>query len=412
MPNPPAAAIVTVGTELTTGLRQDTNTTDIARVLTEAGYRVRETASVPDDAPLVEKAIRALVTSCELVVVTGGLGPTHDDITREAAARALGRPLLRDGSLAEGLQALAARHTRPESRDRMLRQADVIQGATVLTAVTGSAPGQVVETDAGTTLVLLPGPPGEMRPLLSAFLEGRGETLRPVRLKCAGLTESDTQHIVQDALGDLPVDLTLLAAPGDVEVVLFARDADTGTLDAAATAVREALGTACYSSDGSTLAETVVRLAREAGEVLVCAESCTGGMVSAAITDVPGASDVFAGGVVAYANEVKISTLGVPAGLLAQYGAVSEECARAMTEGALALPGATIAVAVTGVAGPDGGTAEKPVGLVWLAVARKDGRVQARERRLGGDREVVRRRAVTTALDMLRLEIMQGAGDA
>lgn len=403
----PAAAIVTVGTELTSGLRQDTNSTEIAHALAEAGYAVREIVSLPDDAALIESTLRALTAACRLVVVTGGLGPTHDDITREAAARALGRALHRDEGIAARLGEMALRHAQAESRVRMFRQADVIDGAVVLPAVTGSAPGQVLEAGE-CTLVLLPGPPDEMRPLLQGFLRGHAPAVAPVRLRCTRITESDAQHVVSPAIAPYNVDLTLLAAPGDVEVVLFPHDGDATDLTDAAEAAKRALGDACYSDDGSSLAEVVLRLATERGEHIVTAESCTGGMVAAALTDVPGASDAFSGGVVAYANEVKSGLLDVPPGLLAQYGAVSEEAARAMAEGALALQGATISVAVTGVAGPDGGTPEKPVGLVWFAVARADGRVISAERHLGGNRVVVRRRAVTTALDLIRLELLKG----
>ncbi len=403
----PAAAIVTVGTELTSGLRQDTNSTEIARALTEAGYSVREAVSLPDDAEAIETTLRTLIVACRLVVVTGGLGPTHDDITREAAARALGRALHRDDGIAAGLDEMAIRHTQAGSRVQMYRQADVIEGAVVLPAVTGSAPGQVLEAGE-CTLVLLPGPPDEMRPLLVRFLGDHAPAVAPVRLRCTRITESDAQHLVEPAIAPLNVDLTLLAAPGDVEVVLFPHDGDATDLADAALAAKEALGDACYSDDGSSLAEVVLRLAVEQGERIATAESCTGGMVAAALTDVPGSSDAFIGGVVAYGNDVKSGSLGVSPELLERYGAVSEETARAMAEGALALAGATIAVAITGVAGPDGGTPEKPVGLVWFAVARPGGRVTAARRHLGGNRGTVRRRAVATALDLVRLELLKG----
>ncbi|MDO8848393.1 MAG: nicotinamide-nucleotide amidohydrolase family protein [Coriobacteriia bacterium] len=403
----PAAAVVTVGTELTTGLRQDTNSTEIARALNAAGYVVHEIRSVPDDMAAIEAAVKALLDSCDLVVVTGGLGPTHDDITREAAARALGRSLHRDETIAVSLRAMAARHTNAEARKDMLRQADVIEGATVLPARTGSAPGQAV-TVGGATLVLLPGPPGEMRPLLEGYLAARTPVTPPERLRCTGITESDAQRLVQPAIAPFVVDLTLLAAPADVEVVLFPKDGDASDLPAATRAALRALGDRCYSADGSSLAETIVRLAIGAGEHIVTAESCTGGMVASALTDVAGSSSAFAGGVVAYANEVKMEALGVPAGLLAQFGAVSEETARAMAEGALSLPGSTISVAVTGIAGPEGGTPDKPVGLVWFAVAHADGRVRAISHHLPGDRAAVRRRAVIVALDALRRDLAEG----
>lgn len=403
----PDAAIVTVGTELTTGLRQDTNSTEIARRLHAAGFTVRETRSVPDDIGVLDHALRALIGHYDLVVITGGLGPTHDDVTREAASRALSRQLVRDPDLVESLGRLAIRHGHAGARADMLRQADVLEGADILPAVTGSAPGQAITVGA-TRVVLLPGPPGEMRPLIDRFLSDYAPALAPVRLRCTAITESDAQQVVQAVIAPYAVDLTLLAAPGDVEVVLFPLGEDADALRAAAEAAREALGRACYSSDGSSLAEVVLALARDRGHHIVSAESCTGGMVASALTDVPGSSAAFSGGVVAYANEVKSDLLDVPASLLAQHGAVSEPTARAMAEGALRIPGATIAVATTGIAGPDGGSPDKPVGLVWFAVARADGRISAVMQQFAGDRGTVRHRATLFALDELRRSLEEG----
>lgn len=398
------AAIVTVGTELVTGQRIDTNTAEIALALLGAGYAVTEAISVPDDTALVAATLARLTTAYPLVIATGGLGPTHDDITREAAALALGRPLTRDPGLVHSLAAFVARHLDPDAAPHVLRQADVVSGARVLPAIKGSAPGQAIDTDAG-TLVLLPGPPAEMRPLLEAFIGPERVTTGPLRLRCVGMTESDAQIRAQTALGSADgIGLTVLAAPALVEVVLFDEGAGETALSSAGDAVADALGDACYSRDGASLAETVIRLARESGTLIATAESCTGGMVAAALTDVAGASDVLVGGVVAYSNELKMSALGVPAGLLAQYGAVSEETARAMAEGALGL-GASLSVATTGVAGPGGGSAEKPVGLVWTATASAKGSV-AIERRLMGDRAGVRTRAAVYALDALRSALM------
>lgn len=401
----PTAAVVTVGTELTTGLRRDTNGGEIARALRDAGYLVTSLTSLPDDIDALETTLRALTAVHAFVVVTGGLGPTHDDITREAASRALGRALMRDDTIARQLEQLALRHKEPRARAQMSRQADVLAGATVLPAVAGTAPGQVVPTPAG-SLVLLPGPPNEMRPLLARALADATPAVPPVRLRCIGITESDAQHRVEPIIAGMNVDLTLLASPDDVEVVLFAHDGDDADLPAATAAAKTALGAACYSDDGSSLPEVVLALARARGVRLTCAESCTGGLVAAALTDVPGASDVFVGGVVAYANEMKTRALGVPETLLGQYGAVSEQTARAMAEGALAAGEATLAVSTTGIAGPAGGSADKPVGLVWFGIADANGRSRAVERRFGGDRDMVRRRGAAAALDLLRRTLL------
>ncbi|MGB4592325.1 MAG: nicotinamide-nucleotide amidohydrolase family protein [Coriobacteriia bacterium] len=394
------AAIVTVGTELVTGQRLDTNTSEISRALMGAGYAVFEAVSLPDDIELVASILRELTGTYALVVVTGGLGPTHDDVTRDAAARALSRDLIRDPGIERGLHAVVARHTDIEAARQVFRQADVLRDATVLPAVTGTAPGQVISTPAG-RLVLLPGPPSEMRPMLRAFMETEPTTTPPVRLRCVGMTESDVQVRAERALEGIEgIGFTVLAAPALIEALLFDDGAGEELLSSAERKVAAALGDACYSRNGSSLAQIVVGLARERGERIATAESCTGGMIAAALTDVAGASDVFVGGIVAYSDDVKISTLGVPAGTLARHGAVSAETARAMAEGALAL-GATLAVATTGIAGPGGGSDEKPVGLVWTGVATPAGS-HAFDRQLMGDRDGIRTRATIYALDALR----------
>jgi nicotinamide-nucleotide amidase len=396
------AAVVTVGTELTTGHRLDTNGAEIALALAHAGLTVSEMVSVPDDRDMIATALRDLIARRTLVVVTGGLGPTHDDVTREAAAQVLGRGLRRDARIEEELVARISPHREPSSAVSLLHQADIIEGATVIPATTGTAPGQVIE-DHGHTLILLPGPPHEMRPMLRIALEGRVASAPPVTLRCVGITESDAGHRVLPQLERFPgVDLTLLGGPGTVDVILVSTTGDPGPLAGARDAAELALADACFSTDGATLAETVVRLAASRSAVIATAESCTGGLVASAITDVPGSSAVFTGSVVAYSNETKTAQLGVDPTLISTHGAVSSEVAAAMAEGALALPGATIAVATTGVAGPTGGSAERPTGTVWFAIAGSGRATHTEIHRYGGDREMVRQRARTTALDLLR----------
>ena len=405
-PDRPDAAIVTIGTELTAGLATDTNAPEIALALESAGHVVGEVVSLPDDEDLVAATLRRLMDAYDLVVVTGGLGPTHDDITRQAAARALGRALVRDRERAAALEEVITRHAVPGARAQVLRQAEVIEGARLITPATGTAPGQIVSHDRG-TLVLLPGPPREMRPMLSEALGPM--TARPAAriVRTTGLPESDVQlragAVTASAGG---IGFTVLAKPGLVDVVL--RDIGAGPTVLARTAddVARALGEACYSASGASLAETVVALAVDRGVSLATAESCTGGMVAAALTDVPGASAAFRGAVVAYADEIKACTLGVDPALLAAYGAVSAEVASAMAEGARARLRSDLAVAVTGIAGPGGGSVEKPVGTVWFAVTTTSGTTTA-HRLFGGDREMVRARATVTALDMLRRALEQ-----
>ncbi len=396
------AAIVTVGTELVRGLAVDTNTAEIAHVVSGAGIDVGETVSVPDDLAVLTGALRRCTASYDLVVVTGGLGPTHDDVTREAAAEALGLTVARDAALKETLRASAARHTDERAAAQVFNQADVIAGATVLPAVCGTAPGQVVPTLRG-SLVLLPGPPREMRPILHRLAASwRSVGVEPRVLRCTGLSESDLQMAAQDVLGDrTDIELTVLAKPGDVRVVLFDRGAGAAALDETAAAVAAIVGEPCYSVDGSSLAEVVLSRAHAAGLTLATAESCTGGLVGAALTDVPGSSSAYLGGVVSYSDEAKVTLLGVDPGLISACGAVSDAVAMAMAAGARDALGADYAVSVTGVAGPGGGSPDKPVGTVWFAVAGPDG-VRAQIRRFSGDRDSVRERSTTTALDLLR----------
>ena len=368
MPALTSAAIVTVGSELTEGLRVDTNTAEIARDLQRYGFRVAEALSVGDDVARIASALRRLGGEHDLVVVTGGLGPTHDDVTTEAAAMALGLGVAPDPSLVAFLTPFVARHSDPDAAEQVLSQALVLSGAEVLAPTSGTAAGQVVATSGG-ALVLLPGPPREMRPMLTAWL-ARSSAVRaaPIDIGVTGMPESDVQLAAQRALaGRDGVALAVLARPGDVRVLLFDEGAGECGLAGAADAVAAQIGDACYSTGGETLAETVVRLSEAAGVTVAVAESCTGGLVAAAITDVAGASSVLLGGVVAYANSAKTDMLSVPPGLLAQYGSVSEQTACAMAEGAREHLGADIAVATTGIAGPGGATPDKPV---WSGLVR------------------------------------------
>ncbi len=401
-----SAAILTVGTELTEGIRVDTNTSEIAREFVRRGFFVAEAISVGDDVATAAETIRRLCGAYDLVAVTGGLGPTHDDITREATAQALGRRLVRDKDVTAKLVGASRRMRDAEAAERIFTQALVIEGAEVLPAVNGTAPGQVISTE-GSVLVLLPGPPFEMRPLLSAVSE-RYPAVRALQrdLGVAGMAESDAQLTASRVLaGHEGVALTVLAAPGDVRILLLDDGAGEAGLDRAATDVAAALGESCYTMHGELLAEVVVREATARGVTLACAESCTGGMVAAAITDVQGASAVFLGGVVSYSDDVKRYVLGVDAATLAQHGAVSEEVALAMAAGVRARLTADIAVAITGIAGPDGGSAEKPVGLVWFAVDSSSGRFALRREFSPTSRDLVRQRATTFALDLLRREV-------
>lgn len=406
-----SAAIVTVGSELVEGLRVDTNTAEIAREVAQRGFTVREAVSVGDETLGLAAILQRLASTHDLVVVTGGLGPTHDDITRDAAAAALGITMHEDPALLGFLMPFLDRHADPRSREQVLSQALVLNGAEVLSPTTGTAAGQVIPTPSG-SLLLLPGPPHEMRPMLGAALE-RFPRVRavPRELGVTGMPESDVQHAAQEALALHPgIALTVLAKPGDVRVILLDDGAGEGGLAGACEAVADSIGDACYSRDGASLAEVLMREATARGVTIAFAESCTGGMAASALTEVPGASEVFLGGVVAYSNESKTALLGVDPAALAQHGAVSRRVAELMATGGSERFGADLCVSVTGIAGPAGGSADKPVGTVWFGVySRLDGipAAQISVDWRGASRAAIRARATARALDLARRHVLK-----
>lgn len=399
----PTAAILTIGSELVEGLRVDTNSAEVASALSAHGFSVTELVSVGDDIGLAANALARLTARHALVVTTGGLGPTHDDITREAAAQALGTPLVRDARLQGILEPVIVRHRSGKAAHQVLRQADVLPSSVVIDATTGTAPGMIVPTSTG-HLALLPGPPSEMRPMLRVLAERySARRAAPRDLGVAGTTESDAQVMAQAALRGIDgVQLTVLARPGDVRVVLFDDGAGESGLDHAARVVASALGDHCYTTAAESLAEVVVRAAAASSMTYAIAESCTGGMVAAAITSVPGSSEGFLGGVVAYQDEVKADMLDVDRELLREYGAVSQHVAIAMADGVRARMGSDVGVSITGVAGPGGGTETKPVGLVFFGVANHLGSHAHGQRFSPKSREAIRERSTFFALDLLR----------
>ncbi|MDP2400367.1 MAG: nicotinamide-nucleotide amidohydrolase family protein, partial [Actinomycetota bacterium] len=318
-----------------------------------------------------------------------------------------------DESLLERLGRPAALQRDPAASAQVMRQALVPEGARILYPGTGTAPGLIISVPDSSDhrLLLLPGPPAEMEPMLRAFLGERVNRATPRAARCAGISESDAQLAAQKVLaGRTDIGLTVLASPGDVHVVLLDEGAGAPDLDATLGSIREALAEVCYSTQGESLAEVVVNNARKAGITLAVAESCTGGLVGGSLTAVAGSSSVFLGGVIAYADEIKSSLLGVGATTLAAHGAVSAQVAEEMARGAMERTGAQLAVAITGIAGPEGGTTEKPVGLVWFGLARDNGavtRVSSVHRMLHGDRSGVRTRATIAALDLLRHELLE-----
>jgi nicotinamide-nucleotide amidase len=398
--------VINTGTELLLGQVTNTHVGYLARGLLGLGLRIERAVTVPDGVAIAE-ALEEAMSRADLILITGGLGPTSDDVTREAVSEAFGLELVFHPEILEGIAAkFAARKFQMNELQRA--QAMVPRGGVVLENDFGTAPGLVVRNEK-TVAVLLPGPPNELKPMwekqavpwLREHFAARLKPFHERTLRLIGIGETAVQLAVEKELLALgPVEVGYCARPGEVDLRLIAPD--EALLARAVALARGTVADSIYTEGGELLEEAVVRIARERGKTIATAESCTGGMVASRITNVPGSSAVFRYGWVTYADEAKTGELGVPAELLAAHGAVSEEVARAMAEGALAASGAEVAVAVTGIAGPDGGTPGKPVGLVWFGLARRGGKTEALPRNLSPVRATFRNMATQVALDLVR----------
>ena len=406
--------LITIGDELLLGYTIDTNAAYLARELGAMGISIAQRATVGDDAAAIAAAVRDAIERTGAVITTGGLGPTSDDMTRPAVAALFERELVADEARWEALRALWKDRGRGEIPLSNRAQVMIPRGATVLDNRHGTAPGMLLEDDRGRWCAMLPGVPREMRGMLAdallPALASRYSIARTVvrsrTLRTTGIAES---HLVQ-LLGPLAsgvngLSLAYLPAPDGVDLRVTIRDEPPDIADAALAsaiaALRVRVARYAYGEDGQDLAATVLDLCKAHNVRIAVAESCTGGLLGARLTAVPGSSAVVLGGVIAYSNAVKTALLGVPAEMIEEHGAVSEPVAVAMAHGARVGIGADIGIGITGVAGPDGGTPEKPVGLVWIA-ADIAGTVQARGPRLVGDRAEIRYRATQAALDMVR----------
>jgi nicotinamide-nucleotide amidase len=410
------AEILAVGTELLTPYRSDTNSLYLTGKLNELGIAVRAKMVVRDDRDELAACVRLALDRADLVLLTGGLGPTDDDVTRDAVARVLAVPLEEDAAIVEALvRRFAARGVPMPSINR--RQAMVPRGAVVLPNSRGTAPGLWIERGSQ-VIVLLPGPPRELQPMMEAHVlprlaeRGDDHVLRRRVIKLAGRSESSVDEAVAPvyrAFLDWPVPLetTILAGGNQIELHLSGRgrrtdDALEQSLEAGVTQLAAILGASVFSVDGRTIEEVVGDLLRERHQTIAAAESCTGGLLMGRLTEVSGSSAWVVGGVVAYSNEVKVRELGVPAALIAAHGAVSEPVALAMASGVAARLGATVGVGITGIAGPTGGTPDKPVGTVAMAVWQAPDRLQVRTALFPGDRHTIRVNTTLIALDMVR----------
>lgn len=419
---PLRAAIIAVGSELLATTRLDTNSLVITSRLNDLGIEVHYKSVVGDDRAELAAHVRIALERVDLLIVTGGLGPTDDDLTREVVAEVLDRPLDEDaGVLARIEQRFASRGLRMPAVNR--RQAQVPRGAIVLDNPNGTAPGLWLEQGAQ-AVALLPGPPREMQPMLERLAEERLEPLAgAVRLrrrviKIAGRTESRVEELTQPRYsrwlsGEPAVQTTILAAAGQIELHLSARGVETAlldrTLDRSVGEIVDVLAADIISTDGRTLEEVVGQLLKDRGWRIALAESCTGGLATSRLTDVSGSSAYVEQSVVVYSNRAKTELLGVADASLAAYGAVSETVAMEMAAGVRARAGVEVGVGITGIAGPTGGTPEKPVGTVCIAV--DAGASTARTYRFLGGRETVKLFAAHTALDMVRRVLLKAPTD-
>ena len=414
----PRGSIVVTGTELVRGDLRDENGPFLARELLALGIQPARVVIVGDRYDELRATLSAALDG-DLCVVSGGLGPTHDDRTVEILADIVDRPLRVDSSLVDEISAvsrrIAERLQRPyvDFDAGVRKQATLPEGATVV-GVAGTAPAFVLEHD-GCTVVVLPGPPGELRRMWAHALASEpvrralahAAPLERRTLRTFGISESAVARALADAGGEpRGVEATICARDYEIHVDLVFAEGATRPADQLADALLERLRPHVFARDGRPVEEIVLGQCRARGFKLAVAESCTGGLVAARLTDVAGASDVFVGGVVAYSDTLKRAQLGVPADVLDRYGAVSAETGAAMSRGASERLGAEVAVAVTGVAGPGGGTPDKPVGLVYLHVRSPDGE-GARALHLRGGRDEVRRRATVAALHLVREVLAQ-----
>jgi nicotinamide-nucleotide amidase len=411
-----SAEIIAVGSELLTPERTDTNSLWLTGKLNEIGVEVMLKTIVGDDEARLEEAIRDALKRSDIVVTTGGLGPTEDDLTRQVSARAAGRELVYRDELEADLRERFARWGR-EMPEINKRQAFVIDGSEVLPNPNGSAVGMLVRLD-GKFLAVLPGPPREMKPMFETYVlprlrgaAGGGMLARRRVLRVSGMGESAVDEVIAPIYKSYPqVQTSILFSRIEIEIHLNARstsavEADSLLEELAGKIVR-ALGPAVFATDGETMEEIVGRMLNERRETVAVAESCTGGLIGMRLTEVPGSSSYFMEGAVTYANEAKMKTLGVSGETLSAHGAVSSETAEEMARGMRKLAGTDHAVSVTGIAGPGGGSEEKPVGTVFVGYAGPGGS-KSMKFLLPGDRELVRWRASQAALDYLRRRLIK-----
>jgi nicotinamide-nucleotide amidase len=409
------AEIIAVGSEMLTSQRIDTNSLYIADQLNALGVEVRRKLVIGDDRALLAETVRIALGHAGIVILTGGLGPTEDDVTRQAVAEALGRELVFSQEICDGIEERFRRRQRKMAEINK-RQAYVVQGAEVLPNTNGTAPGQWIEHQ-NRVVIMLPGPPGELKPLFAQECIPRltkrlpAQVIRARFYRVTGLTESDLDALIAPVYAKYAnPSTTILASPGDIQIHLRARcgseEEAERLLAEVGGPIEELLGRHLFSRNGEPLEAIVGELLRDRGATLSIAESCTGGMAGERITSVAGSSDYFLGGFVTYTDRMKTDLLGVDAGLIAQHTAVSKEVARAMAEGARNRAGSTFAVSITGEAGPESSTGAA-VGTIFVGFAGPDAPPEALRFAMPGDRPRIRGFATQAALDLLRRRLLK-----
>lgn len=410
----PDAEIIAVGSEMLTSQRIDTNSLYLADQLNALGVEVRRKLIVGDDRTLLTAAVRQALEYAGIVILTGGLGPTEDDVTRESVAAALGRPLAFHQEISDAIEERFRRRQRKMAEINK-RQAYAIEGAQILPNTNGTAPGQWIEHE-GRLVILLPGPPGELKPMfagecLSRLIERLPrQVIRTRFYRVTGLTESDLDALIAPVYTRYAnPSTTILASPGDIQIHLRARcesaEQAERLLAEVAAPIEDLLGKHLFSRNGDPLEAIVGTLLREHEATLSIAESCTGGMVGERITSVPGSSNYFLGGFITYSDLLKTELLGVDPAVIEKHSAVSKEVACAMAEGARARTGATFALSITGEAGPESSSGV-PVGTVFVGFAGPD-KTEAIRFAMPGDRPRIRGFATQAALDLLRRRLLK-----
>jgi len=413
------AEILAVGTELLMGQTANTNAQYISERLPDAGIGVYYHSVVGDNPQRLKEVLNLALSRSDIVLITGGLGPTTDDLTKETVAAAMNRRLIRDQETLDKLKSFFVRFNRPMTENN-LKQADMPEDSIIITNNNGTAPGCIIE-EKDKIVIMLPGPPSEMKPMFEEtvmpFLEKRSEFRIVSRfLRVFGIGESALEDSIKDLIENQSnPTIAPYVKEGEVTIRITARYPRVGAhedlISPVEGEIRKRLGNKVYSSENKGLDETVAGMLLQSGITIAIAESCTGGLISARLTENPGVSRVFNRGIISYSNESKMENLNVKPETLESFGAVSRETAMEMAEGIRVLSGTDLGLSVTGVAGPDGGSAEKPVGLVYVGLADKNG-IECKEFRLWGSRNRIRNVASLHAFDMVRRKLIILNGSA